>query len=457
MSKEKINKKGMFFVLVCAAAIASLMSTVMSTALPAIMESFSISASQAQLVTSIYSLVSGIVIITTAIIMKQFPTKRLFMASMGIFTVGILLCAIAPNFPVLLLGRIVQGAGYGVLVSLAQVVILTIVPEEKRGFAMGIYGLAVVFAPVLGPIAAGLIIDHTSWKLIFWIVLALCILDLVLGAIYMGDVLPTSKQSMDVLSLALASIGFSGLVLAAGNMGDYPFVSVQVGLLLLIGIIAMAVFALRQIKLSIPLLDIRVLKYKDFTIAVIVSMILYALMNGMSSVMPILVQSVMGRSATSFGLVIAPCALCLAALSPVTGKLYDKVGLKALAVIGSALVVISNALLLFVGADVPLGVLMVITALLGIGLSGMQMNIVTYGMQDLIGDVKTDGTALLSSLRTMGAALGTAAFVAIMAQGADGTSYSMGDIQRSYLVMTIFAVCVLLISVFLIKNRKTAK
>ena len=182
MNSEKISRKGIFIVMVLGSVITSVVSTIMSTALPVIMKEFTIPASQAQMLTSIYSLVSGIMILAMAFVVKKYPTKRLFFIAIGLFTLGVLLCAIAPSFIVMLAGRIVQGIGYGIIISMTQMVILIIIPEGKRGFAMGIYGLAVTFAPVVAPMIAGVIIDAFGWRLIFWIILILCALDLLLGA-----------------------------------------------------------------------------------------------------------------------------------------------------------------------------------------------------------------------------------------------------------------------------------
>ena len=280
-----MNKKAIFCVLILGAVLTSLMATVMSTTLPVIMETFRIPASQAQMVTSIYSLVSGITIIATAVLIKKVPTRRLFLISMGIFTIGILLCALSPNFLILLLGRIIQGAGH--------------------------------------------VIHHAD----------------------------------------------------SDSDGH-------------------------------------------------------------------------GKSATMFGLTVAPCALLLAAFSPFTGKLYDKKGLRMLAVAGSILVLVSNGAVLFVTESTPVGILMLLMGMLGIGLSGMQMNIVTYGMKNMTGNDKTDGTAILSCLRTMGSALGTAIFVSIMAMGVSDNQYKIGDIHRTYLYMTITAAAVLVIALIFIKNTK---
>ena len=148
METTAYSRKGIFIVMVLGSVITSIVSTVMSTALPVIMTDFAIPASQAQLVTSVYSLVSGIMILATAFIVKKYPTKRLFFISIGLFTAGVLLCAIAPTFMVMLAGRVIQGIGYGIIISMTQMVILIIIPENRRGYAMGIYGLAVTFAPV---------------------------------------------------------------------------------------------------------------------------------------------------------------------------------------------------------------------------------------------------------------------------------------------------------------------
>ena len=457
MQNKPINRKGIFLVMVLGSVITSIVSTVMSTALPVIMKDFNIPASEAQLTTSIYSLVSGIMILATAFIVKKYPTKRLFFISIGLFTIGVLLCAIAPNFTIMLLGRIIQGVGYGIIISMTQMVILIIIPEGKRGFAMGIYGLAVTFAPVIAPMLAGIIIDHWGWRPIFYIILVFCLVDLILGMKFMANVLENSEQKFDVLSMILASVGFTCIILTASNMAVYPFVSVQVGLLLLIGIAALVFFVRRQLQLDTPLLNLRVFSTRDFTVAVIICALFYALMNGMSTIIPILVQTIQGQSATVFGIVIAPCALITGLFSPITGKLYDKIGMKPLALIGCTLVFISNVWVLFTDAGASSYMLILPLALMGFGMAFVMMNITTFGMARLVGNDKTDGTALLSCLRTIGGALGTALFVSMMSFGVTDQNYTMDNVFTSYLGMTIMAGVALFIAIFFIPSSKKAK
>lgn len=458
METQNINRKFIFFILVLGSVITSIVSTVMSTALPVIMVDFSIPASQAQLVTSIYSLVSGIMILATAFIVKKYPTKRLFLIGMGLFTIGVLLCALSPTFAIMLLGRIIQGIGYGIIISMTQMVILIIIPEGKRGFAMGIYGLAVTFAPVVAPMIAGVIIDHFGWRVIFYIILIFCILDFLLGVKFMKNVLENSPQTFDLFSMVLAAVGFTGIVLTTSNMGSYPFLSVQVGLLLLIGVVALVIFCVRQMKLESPLLNLRVFKTRDFTVAVIICMLFYALMNGMSTIIPILVQTVQGQSATVFGIVIAPCALITGLLSPIAGKMYDKMGMKPLAVFGTIIVLISEITILFVKDGTSSYVLIIPLAMLGFGMAFVMMNLATFGMARLEGAAKTDGTALMTCLRTIGGALGTAGFVSIMSIGVQNQNYTMSDVHRSYVGMAVLAVIAVVLAVGFIKGKgKSAK
>jgi len=454
MEKKSYNVLGIFISLVFGSIITVLVSTIMTAAIPSVMADFDILPSQAQLVTSLYSLVSGIMMLSTAFIVKKYPTKRLFLIGMAVFGIGSLLCALSPAFVFLILGRILQGVGYGIILSMTQMVILIVTPLARRGFMMGLYGLAVMIAPIIAPVVSGIIIDRYGWRILFWIVLIMCIADLLLGAKYMDDVLENSEQNFEMLSLILAAVGFTGILLSVGNVGTYPFVSVQVLVLMVVGFAALAIFSVRQFRLATPLLNLSVFKTKTFTTAVVMSFILYALMNAMSTIMPIFIQTVQGESATMFGILMAPCALLIGVLSPVTGKLYDKIGIKLLAVIGCVSVLISKASILFFQSNTPTQLLAIPLTLFGFGLSGVLMNIVTFGMEDLEGEEETDGTSILTCLRTIGAGFGSAVFAAILSSGVTNQKYTLENIHTTYAWMTAFAAAALFIAVFMIPKRQ---
>ena len=338
--------------------------------------------------------------------------------------------------------------------TMTQMVILIVVPDGKKGFAMGIYGLAVTLAPVIAPTVCGIVIDHYTWRVLFYAVLLFCVVDLILGALFMRNVIENTPQSFDILSMLLAGAGFTGIILSVGNIGTYSFVSPQVGLLLLGGVVALILFALRQFRLKTPLLNLRVFSKRDFTVAVIMCFTLYGLMNGMSTVMPIFIQTVLGESATVFGVLMAPCALIMGLLSPFTGKLYDKIGIKPLAVTGCICVLVSKASILFFGEGTATMLIAIPLILLGFGLSGVMMNIVTFGMAKLDNNAKTDGTAILTCLRTIGAALGSAVFATILTIGATDQNYTLTNVHNTYAGMTIMAAIALFIAIFFIPGKK---
>lgn len=199
---------------------------------------------------------------------------------MACFMFGLIINIFSPNFTMLMIGRIFQAAGNGILASMAQVVLLSIYPKEEAGSVMGLYGLSVGAAPVIAPTIAGIIVDHMGWKMIFVIALAIVAVAFVLAVRVFDDVLENVKQKFDTLSFILSALAYSGIILGIGNVGNYSFLSVNIMLPIIIGIAAMIVFVYRQLHMEMPFLELRALKNKEFMLNVIGSMILYLVMMG---------------------------------------------------------------------------------------------------------------------------------------------------------------------------------
>lgn len=462
MNLSKQARNMMFIVMLTGSIITSMLQTALSTALPSIMTDLSISATTAQWLTSAYSLAMGIMIPATAFLIRRFPTKRLFLGAISLFAVGLLLCAGAPNFLILLIGRIIQAMGNGVLLSMLQVVILTIFPKEQRGSVMGIYGLAAGAAPVLAPTLAGIIIDIFDWHTIFWFALIIVAFDILMALKFMRNVLETEKNRFDFFSMLLSAVGFSGLLIGLGNIGTAGFFSYSLGLPLLIGIAALVLFVLRQLRSEKPFLELRILKNKDYRFAIIISMLMYAVMMASATLIPMYIQLVRGFSATKSGLLMMPGSFMMALISPFAGKFYDKFGIRKLGILGGACLTVSCLGFSFLG-DNTHGFFIAITyiiCLFSIGL--VMMPIVTWGMSKIDQDKTAHGTALLTSLRTIAGSMGSAVFVALMtaatvASGghADVAANTQG-IHVAYLCITIVAAARLLLSVFFVgKKRKT--
>ena len=218
-----------FTVIVTTVVVCSMLSTALTTALPQIMEDFSLDAASGQWLTSIYSLVMGILVLCTAYLVKRFPTKNLYISSLLLFSIGVILNGFAQSFTVMMLGRILQAAGNGILLSLGQVILLTIYPVNRRGSVMGIYGLASGAAPIIAPTLAGIIVDHWGWRMIFYGLAVLCIIALVVAFFAMDNVLENEHSKLDILSAILAVTGFTGILYGISNLGKGSIFQLSTG------------------------------------------------------------------------------------------------------------------------------------------------------------------------------------------------------------------------------------
>lgn len=448
--------KAIFAVLIAGSTVSSLIQSALNTALTPIMADMGVTAATVQWLSSIYSLVAGIVILATAFLIRSVPTRRLYLLAMGAFTVSLLTAALSKTFAVLLCARILQATGMGILLSLAQVVILTIAPPERRGTMMGTYGLAVCAAPVIAPTLAGFLVDACGWHMIFWASFVLAAVIWVLGFFVMENVLETEKQRFDVLSMLLCSLGFTGVLLGAGNISKASFVSVRVLGLLLIGAAALALFVWRQKRLDEPFLELGLLKLREYRLAVFSDMLLYAAMLGAGVLVPIYIQSMRGYSATVSGLTTMPGAVVSAVVSPIAGRMYDKMGIRRLTLIGVSLILAASVGLCFLGPETHLLFITGMYMFRSGGIGMLLMTTVTWGMSYVDRRHTSHGTAMLSSLRTLAGAFGAAVFTAVMELAAGGqTGVGMiPGMNTAFRALTCLVVLNLMLAIFCIGRER---
>lgn len=455
------NRNLIFAVLLTGTLISSLLQTALTTALPDIIKTFGVTANAGQWLTSGFSLAMGIMIPATAFLIKRIPTKALFIASMLLFAGGSLLAALAPTFAILLAGRIIQSLGTGILLSLTQVVILTIFPVSKQGGIMGIYGLAASAAPIIAPTITGLLIDYMSWRVIFWVGVIVAVADIIFALIVIKDVLPTEKLQFDWQSFLLISIAFTGITVGFGNLGTAPFLSLAIAAPLALAVVAGMAFIYRALHVDQPLLDLHVFKDPVFRTAVILSALMYAVLMAVSTVFPIYAQTVHHLSATMSGQIMMPGSLAMAIMSPITGRLYDRYGIRPLAIIGALLVLISSLGTSFLTTSTSIIYLTVVWAIRSIGLSCLMMPLVTWSVTQLTGKAIASASAVLTTLRTVAGAVGTSVSVALMSfianRGAAQQTVvaSVGGVNATFISMSIIVVLMLIIILKSVKSSKT--
>lgn len=437
----------------------SMLATAMTTALPPVVEYFGISMTTGQWMTSGYSLVMGIVMPLTAFLIKKIPTKRLYISSIICFIAGELVCILAPGFSIMMVGRVLQAIGNGILTSMGQVIILSIYPEEKKGAMMGWYGLAATAAPIIAPTIAGVLVDTVGWKYIFIYTMVVMIISLVMSVINFSDVLELQDIDFDIISFILSIFAFGGITLGIGNIGSYGITSLMSVLPLIIGICGAVFFISRQLKLEKAFLDIRILKKKEYSQAVISSMLLYLVMMGGSVLMPLYVQSVLGYSAVTSALVTLPGSVATAIINPFAGRIYDKIGIKKLYVVGSICLLVSNVGMYFVTLSTPLIVAATFNVIRNVSIGCLMMPLLTWGTSQVAKEKVADASSLLTSLRTVAGSIGSAVFVAIMSAVAIssesnyGSAASIHGVNIAFVSMSIVTLIMVGIAIFGIKSK----
>lgn len=459
--KLKDKQRLLIFINLMITGIAtSMLATAMTTALPPVVEYFGISMTTGQWMTSGYSLAMGIVMPLTAFLVKKIPTRKLYISGIMCFIIGEFACIFAPGFSVMMVGRVLQALGNGVLTSMGQVIILSIYPPEKKGTMMGWYGLAATAAPIIAPTIAGILVDTVGWKYIFIYTTVIMLISLIMSVFNFSNVLELQDITFDVASFILSIIAFGGITLGIGNIGSYGIVNLLSGLPLTVGILGTILFVLRQLKLDTAFLDIRILKQKDYSLAVISSMLLYLVMMGGSVLMPLYVQSVLGYSAVTSALVTLPGSVATAVINPFAGRIYDKMGIKKLFTAGSICLLISNAGMYFIKLSTPLIVAVLLNVIRNISIGCLMMPLLTWGTSQVAKEKVADASTLLTSLRTVAGSIGSAVFVAIMSAVAlsskttYGASASIHGVNIAFVSMSISTLIMLGIALFAVKSPK---
>ncbi|MDL4841137.1 MDR family MFS transporter [Aquibacillus rhizosphaerae] len=459
---QNLNIKLIVAVLLTGGFVSILNQTLMATAIPHIMEDFGITENTAQWLTTIFMLVNGVMIPITAFLIETFTTRKLFISAMSIFTIGSVVCAVSPTFGVLIFGRVIQASGAGIMLPLMMTVFFTIFPIEKRGAAMGLVGLVISFAPAIGPTLSGYVVQNYPWRVLFYIIIPIALIDILFAYFAMKNVTKQTFPKVDILSIILSSIGFGGLLYGFSSAGDYGWQSIYVIGSIIIGAISLTIFILRQFKLTQPILEFRVFKNKTFTITTIIGMIVFMGLIGSETILPIYMQRMAGFTPLESGIMIMPGAILMGIMSPITGRIFDKIGARWLTITGLTLMTVTTFLFTNLSTSTSLTYLTIVFGIRMFGMSMVMMPVTTAGLNSLSLNLIPHGTAMNNTMRQVAASIGTAILVTVMTSaaldtGADATpSESIHGVNIAFYVATGLSLIGLVLS-FLLKGTTPAE
>ncbi|MEM1503098.1 DHA2 family efflux MFS transporter permease subunit [Domibacillus sp. 8LH] len=461
----------MIAILFVGAFVSLLNETLLNVALPSIMKEFDVSASAVQWLSTGYMLVNGVLIPASAFFIQRFTNRSLFLTAMTLFTAGSVLATLSPTFSVLLAARMIQASGSAIMMPLLMNVMLASFPVERRGAAMGIFGLVMITAPAIGPTLSGWLIEHYTWRTLFDVVIPIAALTLLFAIFKLKNITPQRPISLDLLSLALSSIGFGGILYGFSSAGEKGWDSIYVYGAIAAGVIGLVWFVLRQMKLDEPLLEFRIYKYPMFALSSAISVVIAMAMFSAMLLMPIYVQTIRGISPLDSGLLMLPGAIVMGIMSPVTGILFDKFGARVLAVIGLSITILTTFMFSNLTLDTSYGYIMFVYTLRMFGMSMVMMPVMTNGLNQLPPAMNPHGTAMNNTLQQVSGAVGSALLVTLMqnrteseaeqlAESAAGDPAAMANIANEAMLhginfsftISVFIAAVALVLAFFMKR-----
>ncbi|KAA0546250.1 DHA2 family efflux MFS transporter permease subunit [Bacillus sp. BGMRC 2118] len=425
--KQERPPYGLLSVLMVAAFIAFLNNTLLNIALPSIMTDLEVGPSTVQWLTTGFMLVNGILIPTTAFLIQKYSVRKLYIAAMGLFLLGTLLAGFAHEFSLLLAGRMTQASGSAILMPLLMNVMLVSFPVEKRGAAMGVFGLVLMGAPAIGPTLSGYLVEHYDWRMLFHFVTPIAAVVLLLGIFLIKDKKDKVNITLDYFSVLLSSIGFGGLLYGFSSAGSKGWDSPLVYGTIIAGVIGLTWFILRQINQEKPMLNFKIFKYPMYALSISISMVVTMAMFSGMLLLPIYVQQIRGISPLDAGLMLLPGAILMAIMSPINGKLFDKYGGRILAITGLTITVVTSYLFSQLSMDTSYTELIILYTVRMFGMSMVMMPVSTNGLNQLPAMYYPHGTAMNNTLQQVSGAIGTALLVTVMSNRAESRGIELGE------------------------------
>ncbi|MFT4137221.1 DHA2 family efflux MFS transporter permease subunit [Microbacterium sp.] len=464
------------WLLLAAAFVAILNETTMGVAIPHLMGDLGITAVAAQWLTTAFMLTMAVVIPVTGFLLRRFTTRTMFVAAMTLFSLGTLIALVAPGFVVLVVARVVQASGTAIMMPLLMTTLMTIVPPHSRGRMMGRVSIVMSLAPAIGPTLAGFLLDTLSWRWIFGVVLPIALVALAVGATWIRNLGETTRAPIDAPSVVLSAFGFGGLVYGLSQIGgaqhqgeagtaSASLATTSLVVPLVVGVVALTIFVLRQLKLQRvddALLDLRVFRSRNFTLAISQLSLLSAAFFGVITVLPLYLQSVLGVSSLDTGLAVLPGSLIMGLAGPLIGRVYDARGTRTLLVPGAVLAIgVLWCFALFFTATTPLWIVVIAQTVLSLGLALSFTPLFTASLASLEPRFYSYGSAIVGTAQQVAGAAGIAVLFTVMSAvsttaAASGASDSVAGAAGAHAAFLVAAIIALPMLVGAVVIRKPA-
>lgn len=452
------NKSGLItlIIIILASSVTLISQSIVTTSLPYYMNDFSISSATAQWTYSVFLLVLGVMIPPTAYITRRFKIKTILTASLILFIIGSVICFLSSGIEMMIVGRILEAMGTGILMPIGQILIFRILPEERWGFFMGLMGFLVGIVPAMGPTIGGFIVDLFDWRFIFGFLTLITLAILIMAFLFANFELETEDYPLDFTSLILSILFCVGLMIGFSNIAEFGFSMIHVFLPIIIGAITLLIFLKRQNKIEKPLINLTVLKNKYFVSGTVFAALLYFMMCGINVMVPLFVQNVACYSSTESGLILLPAAMIMLVFNFIGPILSDKIGIRPVLISSSILNMIGFAAMMTYNMNSTFEYMLITQIIRGIACGLGLTPAITWTLSVVSWDVE-DATAINNTTRQVIGAIGSSVTVVVMQLLANGNiahnQLSVNSFSMTSLMMIMITVILLILTIFSIKNR----
>ena len=460
MNIEFNKKMNLLVLFIIAASLVTIAQSIITTGVVYLMSDFSVSSTQAQWSYSAFLLVVGVMIPLSAFISRRFSSKTIFFFSLIIFLLGSVICYFSTSLTILIIGRVLQAIGNGIIMPYVQILLLKSIPEEKWQTYMGFYGLIIAIAPVIGSFIGGFVITLYGWRTLFSFFTISTIILIVLGLIFVKDTSQTEDYPLDYLSVILSVIGCAGVMFGFTNVADYGFTHYLVILPIIIGIAALILFVRRQPKLDKPLINMDILKNRYFSVGTVFICILFFALNGCTALVPIFIQGVGYNSAIFSASVLLPGGLLIIIFNIIGPLLTNKIGIKKVLIMGCVFSIIGFGAMTLYTQDSSFEFMTITQSIRYIG-AGLALMPATTWTLTMVSDKVEDGTAVNHTLRQISAAIGSSivvVMVAVLAGGSiDHNHASVVAFNQTSLILLVLHIVMLILTVVFIDEKDKVK
>lgn len=391
-------------------------TTVVNVAFPTLRREYHATLANAQWIVSVYVLALGIATPLAGFLADRFGIKRMYALGLGIFVLGSLLCGVAPSLPVLIATRALQALGGGIALPLGTAQLYAAFPPEERGTALGLFGMALLVAPALGPVLGGALVDRGLWRWIFFVNVPIGVLGVVLATRWLAPDRRARRPRLDLGGLVSAIIGFGALLYAATQADARGWTAAPTLIWFGIGGGAMIALALFELKLARdPLLDFSLFGNRIFLAACLVGWVSVLALFGAEFLLPLYLQALRGQTAFHTGIILLPLAVTAGITTPLAGRLYDRIGPRALVVFGYLILVYNTWELAHLTATTTMGYVAFLMLLRGLALGTTVQSTFTTALGAVPIARVARGSSLVNATRNVIQAVGVAVLATLLA------------------------------------------